>query len=414
MSGFRRLPPRGAKFFQNKPIASLPPALRPAPRLRLRALRRPYGRPKPPFRALWPQLSPPAAFSHKTSPSRRRSPRCGRPLGCACGPSAGLTAAPSPLSGRFGRSFRRPPLFRTKQARRAVAARAAAGPSAAPAGPPPALRPPQAPFQGALAAAFAARRFFAQNKPVAPSQPALRPAPRLRLRALRRPYGRPKPPFRALWPQLSPPAAFSHKTSPSRRRSPRCGRPLGCACGPSAGLAAAPSPFQGALAAAFAARRFCAQNKPVAPSQPALRPAPRLRLRALRRPYGRPKPPFRALWPQLSPPAAFSHKTSPSRRRSPRCGRPLGCACGPSAGLTAAPSPLSGRFGRSFSPIAAFCAQNKPIAPGAAYSLSCFSSVLLLASGFFSFARSAVAVMPLASPKNTPAFMLPDMLPNTK
>ena len=156
----------------------------------------------------------------------------------------------------------------SKQTYRVAATRAAAGPSAAPAGPPPALRPPQAPFQGALAAAFAARRFFAQNKPVAPSQPALRPAPRLRLRALRRPYGRPKPP--------------------------------------------------------------------------------------------------------------------------------------------------SGCFGRSFSPIAAFCAQNKPIAPGAAYSLSCFSSVLLLASGFFSFARSAVAVMPLASPKNTPAFMLPDMLPNTK
>ena len=254
--------------------------------------------------------------SFKTNLSRRCHLRCGRPLGCAYGPSAGLAAAPSPLSGRFGRSFRRPPLLCAKQTRRAVAACAAAGPSAAPAGPPPALRPPQAPFQGALAAAFAARRFLCAKQA-----------------------------YRA----VAACAAAGPSAAPA---------------GPPPALRPPQAPFQGALAAAFAARRFCAQNKPVAPSQPALRPAPRLRLRALRRPCGRPKPP-------------------------------------------------SGCFGRSFSPIAAFCAQNKPVAPGAAYSLSCFSSVLF-ASGFFSFARSAVAVMPLASPKNTPAFMLPDMLPNTK
>lgn len=66
-----------------------------------------------------PRAFRPQPFRTSQALSRRRFLRRGRTLGCACGPSAGLAAAPSPLSGRFGRSFRRPPLLCTKQTRRA-------------------------------------------------------------------------------------------------------------------------------------------------------------------------------------------------------------------------------------------------------------------------------------------------------
>ena len=143
---------------------------------------------------------------------------------------------------------------------------------------------------------------------------------------------------------------------------------------------------------------FCARRAPgLRPRRPrpacgraGVPPSPRISARSLLPPI----PPYSA--------AAFFAAAGPSA-----------APAGPPPALRPPQAPFQGALAAAFA-ARRFFAQNKPIAPGAAYSLSCFSSVLLLASGFFSFARSAVAVMPLASPKNTPAFMLPDMLPNTK
>ena len=78
----------------------------------------------------------------------------------------------------------------------------------------------------------------------------------------------------------------------------------------------------------------------------------------------------RAPWLRFRP-QPFAAYPALSRRRFLRRGRPLGCACGPSAGLAAAPSPRFRALWPRLPSPAAFLPLIPPVAPPLRYRASC-------------------------------------------
>ena len=99
---------------------------------------------------------------------------------------------------------------------------------------------------------------------------------------------------------------------------------------------------------------------------------------ARRAPWLRPRRPRPACSRAGVPPSPRAFRPQPfaaypaiSRRRFLRRGRPLGCACGPSAGLAAAPSPRFRVLWPRLPSPAAFLPLIPPVAPPLRYRASC-------------------------------------------